>query len=73
MFPNVSGSEGSKEVSRNLIMLLIDSLNYLSAFYLNQLTRELHAFHAPCWGQNDFLHMSIPVKIGVVRLCRPNP
>ena len=58
MFPYVSGSEGSKELPGNLGMLLTD--------FLNQLTRELHAFHAPCWGQNVNLQMSIPIKIGSV-------
>ena len=49
MFPYVSGSEGSKELPVNLVMLLTD--------FLNQLTRELHAFHAPCWGQNAFTYV----------------
>ena len=45
MFPKVSGSKGSKEFPVNLVMLPI----YLCK---GKLTRELHAFHAPCWGQN---------------------
>jgi hypothetical protein len=45
MFPRMSGSEGSKEVSRNLVMLLQRNRWF-------PVTRELHAFNAPCWGQN---------------------